>query len=610
MTTLQRAPRFTLSAKATLLVGYWLLALVLFQVVSAPTPGYEVSIYGALSPVFWVVLSLVFLIALVLTLRPETATGVRRWGMFLGFLATLTILALPLLRGYYFIGAGDALTHLGWMKDIVAGRLDPFDFLYPGLHLLAVSLSHLSGLALERATLVSVFLFGTLFVVSIPLCLSRLSTPPWGPAIGLFSGALLLPINNVSAHYMAHPSTQAILFLPFVLYLTISYLQQPPVSEHRVTGLGVILGLSSMAVVLIHPQQALNVLIVFVTIVVTQVVFWWWRRNVGGVTQRSFRGQTLVLLLSFLYWAPQFNRTTDAATSIVNKLFTAAGEPAGDEVAQRGASLAQVGGSIEELFVKIFLVMVVYAVLAGIVGLVYVARRNADVDRSHSTVIQQLSVAVIPLTVMFAGYYLSSATTQHFRQIAFVMAVVTVLGAVAISDGTRLVRERVTSKGVHAALVVFLAVSIALAIPVVYASPYIFQASPQVSEQKIVGLNESFEAGADYPYAGIRSGPGRELDGMYGTNQNRTTAPSMPLNGGEIPPEVFRSLRFSEHANGPGYFYVSEKDYVREVKVYNGFRYPESSFEALDRQPSLSRLYTNGDLRTYYVHPEDREEAA
>ena len=99
--------------KLLLLTGFLALAGAVYAAVGAPVSGYELSLYRATPPLFWVGIALALLSALFVGLGTETARG-RLTATVLGGLAGLAVAGLPLIRGYYFYGQGTDHRCLRW----------------------------------------------------------------------------------------------------------------------------------------------------------------------------------------------------------------------------------------------------------------------------------------------------------------------------------------------------------------------------------------------------------------------------------------------------------------------------------------------------------------
>ena len=112
--------------KIALAVGYLALAGAVLYAYGAPTTGYEISIYTQATPIgFWLGVAVAVAIAVGVTLyAPEGYLSLA--GLALAGGAVLALAGLPILRNYFFYGTGDAMTHLGWTKDLYGGVLSAF----------------------------------------------------------------------------------------------------------------------------------------------------------------------------------------------------------------------------------------------------------------------------------------------------------------------------------------------------------------------------------------------------------------------------------------------------------------------------------------------------
>jgi hypothetical protein len=585
--------------QGTLLVGFASLAVAVLLAHGSPPEAYELSIYAGTPLAFWLGAGAALLASIVVGLRAEGRS--RRLGLFLGGLATLSVASLPVIRSFYFYGAGDSLTHLGWAKDIAAGKLSVLDLLYPGTHTIAVFLSDLTGMRLERAILVMVMTFVAVFLLFVPLATWAVSRDKRATTLAAFAGLLFLPLNNLSVFNMSHPTTQAIMFAPLMLYLAALYLTRADRENLFVgTPTGVLLAVASVAVVLVHPQQAANVLVVFGVILGLQLL----ARLVGGhaTEHRTFAFQTAFIVGVFLLWAPRHERANTASSSLVTMLLD--GPQIGADVTQRTTSLAAIGGSVEMLFVKLFLVSLVFCVLVGLLVLAGVLGRLDD-SRDVTTFVRYFGVALVPLVVLFGAYFFVSYELLHFRQLGFVMMIVTILGAVALARGTEKLSTRFSARSAHAVVGVAIVLMLALSMATVYQSPYIYKSSNHVTETHIDGYETAFEQRGSAPFIGVR-GPGeRYSDAVLGYEESRERGLTVGgLYTHDEHPAVNQNFRGDYIARNFGghYLATTNRDYQRDVEVYDGFRFDEKGFRSLDSSPGLNRVQANGGLQMYLIN--------
>lgn len=586
--------------KVSLAGGFVALLVGVLAAYRTPATEYELSLYAATPTTYWVGLAVALVASLAVAFGATTSWRTRAGAYLLSVTSLSTLVLLPRLRGYYYFGGGDSMTHLGWTRDIVAGRLDPTTFLYPGIHTTTVFVSRVVGVGFGTAQLYVTLAYVLLFVLFVALSVRLLGAAAWAPTVGLFAGLLVLPNNNVSVHVMAHPITQSLLLVPLVVYLVVRYVIQPDraVDELPVgTPVGILLGLVIVALVFVHPQGALTVVAILGTIVVVQLLARRLRRPTRLDAHHPLYVPTLVGFVTFALWTPRYERVRGTAVGVVDNLVS--GSVTADEIAQRSSSLADLGGSIVELFVVLFLVSAVFSLLAGLLVLGWLGGALDDRYRDRNGLLTYVIVSLVPLSVAFGVFFAASVTTQHFRFAGFLMVPITILGAVAISDGAGRLRRRFSGRSVRVGLVVVFLLMLALPLATVHSSPIIYQPSDGTTEMRLDGIETTVAVmNRSIPFAGVRFGPRRLVDAIYGTERD----PDLEglRRDSAIPGPVF-GTNLTRHYDSPRYVPVSDATYDREVTLYEGLRYSADGFEQLRYSPAVSRVYANGGYRLYLL---------
>lgn len=123
-----------------------------YIITTIPGPtSYEVSIYNAFPRILWVNFILIDVLALFWVLF-DSKNGHRAIMIGILFLNQLTILLLPLFRGYFIYGRFDVLEHLGRVKDILlTGNIGSGNF-YPIMHILIAEIRTVAGVSLNSQT--------------------------------------------------------------------------------------------------------------------------------------------------------------------------------------------------------------------------------------------------------------------------------------------------------------------------------------------------------------------------------------------------------------------------------------------------------------------------
>ena len=156
--------------KIFLIMGFlfiFIILIILLGVGSASS--YEFSIYDAYPWYFWAVLLSAVLCGQVAILGSAVIESKKNYwlfGLFAILVSNALLLFMPIIRGYYIYGDGDALTHIGYMKDIlrtssIGGNHYPID------HILGVIIHLFSGLSLPAITLLIPPFFSFFFILSM-----------------------------------------------------------------------------------------------------------------------------------------------------------------------------------------------------------------------------------------------------------------------------------------------------------------------------------------------------------------------------------------------------------------------------------------------------------
>ena len=599
--------RETRRTRIALLIGFVALTIAVLAAYSSPARGHEISLYRESPLLFWAGVTVAVLIGVSLAARGTRTRRLTQAASVLAGAGVLSVVALPIFRGYYYYGKGDAMSHLGWVRAFESGVIHPVGLRYPAIHSISVLISKAAAVTPRLAVMLTVVAFFAVFLLFVPLCVAAITDADAAIFVGVVSALLLMPINNIGTHNVAYPTTQAILFLPAVLYLTMGYvLDRGERYElwRNVSAVGLLLALGTTALVLLHPQQAVNLLGAFVLIAGLQRLYRRFGREHAIADHRSLSAQTALFALVFLAWSLRLERVHEATNDIVSGLLGST--TPGSAVAGRSASLSLLGGSLEEMFVKLFGVSLVYAVLATALALAALAGNVGRVDDHGKAFLQYLVVTGVPAAGFFVVFLLADAKTQYSRYHGYLMVIVTIMGAVALAVGFDrlggLGGRPALSTVASAAFVVFLVLQLVAFHP----SPYIYQPNSQVTEAEATGYATALDhRGDEVAWAGIRGGPRRYVDMHYGTTTREAEAFAWRRN--TVPEEEFRQGDLERAFDRPTYVPVTQADVDRETELFEGFRYNQEGFDRLDEEAEIDRVHANDQFELYLVEPEGAE---
>ena len=600
--------RVTSRARSLISIGFLALTGAIVIAHQHPATGFELSIYEGTPALFWA-LSASSLIISIAVVFSNVDARTRFLGGTLGLLSMTSIVALPVIRGYHWVGRSDSLSHLGTTKDMNAGLFPLVESRYPMVHTLGSILHDATGLELPHTLLILVVIFVLSFFIFVPLTVRELTDDVVPAYIGLFSGLLLLPINHLSPSLYIHPTSQAIMFAPVMLFVFF-LMYRLRIARHSLLFL-----LLSPMYVMLHPQQAANLILFFGTIAIIMIAydlisgFGFRRRTEWILPEVTFFGTVFVLWvwnldtfwssLENVYMIP-FEDTQPAETAV-----------------DRGLSLEQVGGTMPEVFVKLFLVSTIYAILTGIFVLAVVLfAARLRTSESHSAFVPDggrdrvlalyISAGLIPLLVIFALFVFGGISDQYFRHLGMLMVLGTMLGSIVLARATRRIARRYSGRSARRSIVFVLILFVALSMPVVFASPYIYYTTDHVPEMQMSGFETSFNYQDDsIVFDDVRSSTRRYGNAILGRE-----IPEEAYYREDAPPGVpdhFSNQSIHTHYNESIYIPVAESDRQADAELWQGFRFSHDDFEYMNSEPGVNRVQSNNGYALYLVVIEEDE---
>lgn len=581
--------------------GYCALVIAIATAHRNPATGYEPSLYAGTPTSTWAFLGIALTIAIATALSLRGLHQV--FGIALGALAITTVVSLPTIRGYYFLGKGDGLTHLGWVRDFLNGGMAPHDLFYPGLHSIASMLTLVAGFEVPRALMVAVVLVFVPFVLFVPLLVYAVTDSPRAAGVAAVLAWFVLPVNNVGTHMGAHSNTNALFFVPVFLFAVLAYLDRRATARlpFDVSPYGALIVVAGTGLLLLHPQQMANAILVLATISVIQYLARDRFDDHPILEQPTTYGYTAVLAAAFGLWVLGNERFRDAVFGLIYGILSA-DIGGGETVGQRSASLTEIGGSLPELFAKLFLVSALVGLVAACYLLVVWAGQSRATPEARTTV-TYLGLALVPLGGVFVVYFLGTPT-MAFRQVGFIAVILTIIGAIALAGFVGWSGRYVPVGIPNAVVAVALGACLVLAVLTVFASPFIYNPTQHVTEQTYHGYETSITEGADQPYAGYGYTTYRYNHAIYGVeSMNATQAGIVGSGTGVIEMEEFndREYRFAYDAEEDYFLAVSEFDTVREHELYRGLNYDPRSLEELESYHGSAKYVSNGEFTLYEI---------
>lgn len=578
-------------------LGFLLVAAAVVFARQNPPSGYEQSIYSSTPLIVWGLIAVALVTAVSIAMYRNTKQAVTL-GLALGGTTMTIITALPIIRGYYFFGGADSLTHLGWTKDLASGEVDPASLFYPAYHSISLCLSRLLGISPEHALMFAMVILFVPFLVFVPLTAWIMTGDTRATAIAGIASWMVMPVNNVATHMVPHTNTLALFFAPVLLFVAVAYFHQSS-ERDGLTPIGGLLAILSAGYVILHAQHAVNLLLVFGAICGVQFVIRRYRSDHPIAKHRPLYAPTMVLATFVFIWMGTHETATRAAQTTFDNLLQG-DVGAVSEVTQRTSSLLTIGAGITEIFLKLFLVSALFALLTG--GYLYFSglRNGEDVGRFNYTT--YLIVALVPLTVLF-GVYFMGTPKMAFRQYGFIFVLITIISGVA---GTWLLgRTESLTAVARPMMAIILVACLLVSLTTVFASPFIHKPTPAVSEQSMAGYQTTFDHRVtDVPIATLNDDPTRFSDGIYGVSG---TSPGGIVGEGDgtVATDAFNTGDFpSGYPTDSYYLALPASDVQTQLEVYRQLNYEQVGLEALQSSANADRVVSNGEYRLYLISDE------
>lgn len=568
---------------------FFLLAVVMMINIVPPASGYEISLYGVYPWYFWTALILTIFSGQIIILGSAVYgdENDRSWafGVTLILLSNSVLLSMPYIRGYPIYGRGDVLTHLGFVRDTaeigIAGNI------YPLLHISVQSLSHATGLPTSAVInffpiIMSFVFFGGLTYLVISL---------FKREHGLFCLAFITIPFVGGAHSTAVPFSLSVLFVPFVLYLLFKEQQTNAIS------IRVAFVLALVGLVLYHPLTAIMLMIAFgmyVTIKRTDPF------------RTEWPGPTMVASLTTVIFAAWYLRFTGIVRrfEIVTERILGSSEGETDLEGYAGTVDAYSPAFIDLVEVTV----IRYGVEVLLFGLaaVFVVYSAYQWIRKGSRLTLSLlffSCVFLLFTGLSVAFLVNDFLVGWGRPLAIGKIFATILAASVFYRFWNSNSLRSWRPVVSLSLITVLLILSVLVVFSVFPTLTATQHNHQVTEMEIDGMewmleNRNVDIPMDvhrfnqYRFEHLHNGTLNETVRQYNTR----------------PPDHFgydSSDAIGESYEQDSYLVINrlgEETYPKQFPGYEEYwRFTPADFDQLEQDRSVSRIYDNGEVRTYYV---------
>jgi len=575
------------------------------MIARAPASGYEISIYTTnLSPLVWVLLitsmgGSIFL--LVFQALDEKSRENNWWllALFSLVFSSLIVLLLPVLKGYYNANRGDALSHVGYIKDIVLmGHFSEHN-IYPVQHMVPAALSHVLGLSARTTASFVLPLFSAGYVLFIYLLAKTLFQRKGEIMLACIAGAILL----IPHSGLFTASGVAALMFPLILALFFRSWQNKSFDYK----------LLFILILILHPYlHPMATFIMMAILVLVSLLQAGYNATHKGEAKKEIPLNYIFILaiVSFLWYVDLFIFKVGARFFVKLLTWETVASPA-----NMYGSLLEKGGvhgfGIIELFFRFYGGEIIYGIVAAIAVLI-VARKMI----SHGWQMSNMVVLSL-LFVTFCFFYLilwlglAIGQGQEYSRIISYIPVVSIVLATPILY--QILHKFRYKKLVTTLLACLILTSAVLSVFNKYLSPYLYNPNHQATYMDIHGAKWIFnyrDPATKSTYTGTSlyrfAVAGR---GIYQVHQGPTPFdPTFPNPPTYIPDHFgYQSHEtIGESVTESVYLVLTEYDRVLYEEVWKSpipTRWEREDFAMLENDPTADRLYANGEFDVWFVRP-------
>lgn len=591
------------------------ISILLCLIILIATPdsnGYEPVIYDVYPSVFWFLLALPFFLLFVYALYVQTAEGkaVKKHGLltlsliFSVAIASTIITLLPLIRGYAFYNPGDSLSHLGYVKDILASGHFGRSNVYPITHILIVDINFVTSIGVKEAMMLVPPAFTLVFSAFMYLVTKTI----WrsGPMALMIVTLSLLPFLGTDTTFLL-PNVAAFLMVPLILFeLVMAWTS----TGHDKLAHYALLVVLLVVLPMFHPETSLFLLIVLITFALAARIIKRWPRFFSTSRGEFFLSKPRLAIpiavlsaILFAWFSASIYFEGIVRTVVKAVTFSSSGSP----LDSYSSILNYVQVQLSDILQTALLLYGTPLLLAMI--LVYEFVKLAGIRKGETLKVDEfvLSAMVFVFAVMAFIFFIVDLIIGPRPIKYMIMFAFFLFALLAQRSIGRFRRSRIRSSIFQSAVLVIVACLVIISISAVYPSPKINHLNYQVTDNDLTGMNYFLQYGNEENrvYA-ITLLAQRYVNALMGID-----ATSRYISDLSPPPHfAYDSSKDNAAATPQQRFYMifDERTEIFYEIVYPNYstywKYNENDFRRLDHDPSVGTIYANGGLKIFEVHGE------
>jgi hypothetical protein len=594
-------PRSSTTIKGTLIICSFLIILVDIISVKSQAQGYELSIYSS-TPTIWILLILVIgvlILALCHLVNSASRVAISTViaGILLLVLGHLIVLNVPYIRGYAYIHGGDTLTHIGHVHDILINGhftgLNSFDF-YPITHIFIAQI-HLivgSSLSLNQIANASTPAMSLIYILGIYLLSKVLCNSKKEQITSVIIATVTFSIYSSAIS----PTGWSIYILPMIFYLIF---EDSPKHKLLLVPLLVLLPFfHPLTTVVCALMLTMMLVLAFIS---SKLSF---MKNYFDKIP-SFRSSILYIALSLsllIPWALSFDYLHKNIRRFASVII--------DSTPESGSYLTAIEGKLDkldidiwgflDLYLKTYGVNTIFAIMAIYSLLIILKTRQKKRKFEFFLVISIFLLIDLSYLLYILGLLPGLDAILFHRIIMFLVIFQPIISSFALQN-IPYFQER---KKILLIATIIVIISI-ITLLTLYQSPFVFRPSQHVTAAQLEGtewfsLNKSY----DIEYVEIMTSQVRRFDAIFGVNK-RMERKDITGYAEKLPDHFNYSSNADLGSNyrKDTYAIITQFDKDAYTTVWDKVdRFDSEDFMKLSCDQSVSAIYNNGDVETWYIN--------
>lgn len=594
---------------ALICIIVWIVALLVTW--NSPATKYESNIYSSTPQIFWFanILNFIFGIGIIIHQiiykKNKHESGLWIIGFVLVFLAFTSIFSLWIIRGYVFLGQGDELTHLRFIKDIInTGHIKSSNY-YPVTHIYIAQISEItnipSNIFSNCATLIYVLL--SIFFM---YCLAKTSLPKKEQALLTIVIWMTYVISN---WVQLTPNAFADFYFPVAIFVLMKCFFSKKIQWKVMFMILIII------FPLFHPLVGF-VLALFI------VFIWLFDRLVNAehspVTKNNSRFVFAAFVISLIwcvYWTSAFQIWKNLMIDVVANLTTGTARNLSSLIGE--VSYAAQYYNVVPVFFKTYTGQIVI-ILLTVLSLITLWRTGIFKQKIRGLVLLFSPMPILVIAIVFL--YFTSAGFGPTRLLIFVILLCALFVGYILYELVKtgkLYDNRYKKSGIKLSAFSVLGMSVLLSSLFVigfiqlYPSRYTLQPNLQITRTEFTGMNWYIEnkeintEGTSFTVDAYRWASLFLTQEEYIYQGYRYYGAQLPINL-RIPWHFGydKKQNIGQFYNNDIYMILSSRDRLIYQDIWPemaAIRLQNKDFSQVEEDPSVLRLYSNGGLDIYYV---------